>query len=71
MRQNGEGDGAAWTAVTVMPKGKIKWGKGWAGVATMTVYFYKDFFKATGESSVKLSTKGIHRSHGTVIAIPH
>jgi hypothetical protein len=71
MRQNGEGDGAAWTAVTVMPKGKTEWVKGWAEVATIAVYFYKDFFKATGESLVKFSSRGIHRSHRIIIATPH
>lgn len=71
MRQNGEGDGAACTAVTVMPKGKTEWVKGRAEVATIAVYFYKDFSKATGESSVKLSTRGVHRSYRIVSATPH
>lgn len=71
MRQNREGAGAGWIAVTVMPEGKIEWGKGWAEVATIAVHFAKDFFKATGESSVKLSTRRIHRSHGTITATPH
>lgn len=44
MRQNGEGAGAGWTVITMMPKGKIEWVKGWAEVAMIAVHFFKDFF---------------------------
>lgn len=54
-----------------MPKGKMEWVKDWAEATMIAANFYKNFFKATGESSAKLSTRRIHRFHGTVIATPH